>query len=241
MRATLTYEGGNATLRAGDLPDGSGLAPGDYVRLVVADTGVGMTPEVMVRIFEPFFTTKGPGKGTGVGLATCHGILKQGGGHIGVRSEPGRGAAFTLLLPRSPEPAPAPEVVRAEADRQGQGTVLLVEDEPFVRSLAVRALREAGYAVVEAACGEEALERLAAGGPEIDLLLTDVIMPGMNGPELADRVRAQRPGLAVMFTTGYAEEPLRQRLRAMGARLLEKPYAPSALTAAVHDAFTARG
>ena len=179
--------------------DGSPVTPaGACVRIVVSDTGTGMDPETLARAFEPFFTTKGPGGGSGMGLATVYGVVQQSGGRIAVASTPGEGTTFTIDLPRVEQPV-APRAATADAgpapSSTGTGTILLVEDEEAVRATTRRMLAGLGYAVLEAASGPEALDRATAAGAALDLLVTDIRMPGLQGPELARRVRELRPGL----------------------------------------------
>ena len=216
-----------------------GLPTGDYVRISVTDTGSGMDEETRRRAFEPFFSTKGD-RGTGLGLATCLGIVRQAGGEICVESAPGAGATFHVLLPRhaaeprrGPGPAPTPRPRAA-----GPATILVVEDDEAVRGTAVRALRRAGYGVLQAATGPEAL-RVASEHPgDIDLLLSDVVLPGMNGRELAERLASARPCVRVLFVSGYAgEEPGRT---ADAEPVRTKPYTPDDLVAWVEQALAAR-
>jgi signal transduction histidine kinase/ActR/RegA family two-component response regulator len=235
---TLRISTTNTYVEPGAKPATGELRPGAYVKLTVSDTGTGMTPEVMQRIFEPFFTTKGPGQGTGLGLAMCYGIIKQAEGHIEVSSEPGRGSTFTVYLPRAVDrAAPAPDQPRPLDDEPvvgGTETVLLAEDESSVRGLAARALREAGYTVLEAA-GSPAAEWMAAQHEgTIDLLVTDVVMPTFNGRELAQRVCRSRPGLRVLYISGYAADAaVRRGVLEEGAPFLAKPFTPADLTRAV--------
>jgi len=203
------------------------LPAGDYVTLTVADTGQGIPPEHLARIFDPFFTTKEVGQGTGLGLSTAYGIMKQTGGTIAVDSEPGAGAVFTLFFPRSLE---APEEPKAAPpgqarDLTGSATILVVEDDAAVRTFSCRALRKKGYQVLEAASGDAALALLET--PEavgLELLITDVVMPRLDGPTLAARLRERIPDLRVLFISGYAEDALRDRLIAGDSQFLPKPY-----------------
>ena len=201
--------------------------PGDYVMVSITDTGVGMDPETQSRIFEPFFTTKGP-KGTGLGLSTVYGIVKQTGGYIWVFSEVGRGTTFKIYLPRAgageaPTQVPAP--VRVQKVEPGTETILLVEDEANLRYLARQYLEKQGYKVIEAADGAVAMQIVVAHEGVIHLLLTDVIMPGMNGRELAQRITEIRPNVKVLYMSGYTENVIGQdgTLDA-GVRLLQKPF-----------------
>ncbi|MCH8109569.1 MAG: response regulator, partial [Chloroflexi bacterium] len=188
------------------------VAPGEYVSLGVSDNGTGIPDDVMEHIFEPFFTTKEEGKGTGLGLATCYGIAKQNGGHIAVYSELGQGATFKIYLPVVEEEAVNPSQRGTdEIDKLPRGTemVLLVEDEDAVRGLAARVLKGQGYSILEASNGVEALNVVQKNeNTKIDLLLTDVVMPLMGGRELADKLRAKRPGIKVLFTSGYTDEAI---------------------------------
>jgi len=207
---TLTIETTNITLDDSYCRTRIGSQPGPHVMLTVTDTGEGMTQEVMNRLFEPFFTTKPQGKGTGLGLATCHGIVQQNGGHIAVYSEPGRGTSVKVFLPRNrdaaapsdsasaPEPAPA----------GGTETILLAEDSDIVRDLATAALKGAGYTVLMAPDGRQAVDMAAGYAGAIDLLITDVVMPEMNGVEVAKAVTSARPHLPVIFMSGYTEETI---------------------------------
>jgi PAS domain S-box-containing protein len=210
-----------------------GVEPGAYVSLVVSDTGIGMDETIMRYAFEPFFTTKGPGHGTGLGLATCYGIVKQHGGTIELYSEPGRGTAIKIYLPRvegSAETLSEPEVGDA-ALPGGTETVLLVEDEPGVRALVSRVLGKLGYTVLEASEGDEAL-RFARGyaGPAINLLLTDVVMPRLGGRSVAAYLRTCFPGIKVLFTSGYAEHGIVHHGQLdQGAAFLAKPFSAAAL------------
>jgi PAS domain S-box-containing protein len=231
---SLTIETANATLLPSQSERLVGLRAGDYVRLAVSDTGCGIAPEIRDRIFEPFFTTKEQGKGTGLGLATVYGVVQQSGGHISVDSEVGKGTRFTILLPRAAStPATAPEASSLGAER-GDETILLVEDEEMLRAATEEALSDAGYRVLSAPGTAEAL-RLAAGHPgPIHLLLTDVVMPGAPGPELARLLAAERPETRVLFVTGYPEPGgLKASHLEAGAALLQKPYGIAALLAAV--------
>jgi len=220
--------------------------PGEYVAVEVMDDGSGMSPEVMARIFEPFFTTKPPGAGTGLGLAMCYGIVKQADGHIEVESEPGQGSRFTVLLPREISPTGLGGVAGGRGGPpRGRETVLLVEDDPTVRGLTARMLNEAGYTVLEAENAARALECAESRGGGIDLLLTDVVMPGGSGRELAETLTARSPGLAVLYMSGYtADVVLRQGLVQESVAFLSKPFTQTALAEAVRvtlDGRPARG
>jgi two-component system, cell cycle sensor histidine kinase and response regulator CckA len=200
--------------------------PGVHVVLVVTDTGCGMDPATRARVFEPFFTTKEPGKGTGLGLSTVYGIVKQSGGHIWVYSEVGRGTTFKLYFPPHYGVAAASSPQPAEVPALGAGaTILLVEDERPVRSTLRRLLERHGYRVLEASNGQDALTLVAARGAEIDLVLSDMVMPGMGGTELAGRVRGSSPGIPVLLMTGYTEEAItRAGDRALDEHIIEKPF-----------------
>ncbi|HET8649568.1 MAG TPA: ATP-binding protein [Gemmatimonadales bacterium] len=232
---TLTLEVSNRVIDPVYADGHSELVPGSYVMLEVADTGTGMDPDTRARIFEPFFTTKEQGKGTGLGLAVCYGIVRQASGSISVYSEPGHGSTFRMLLPRA-DVASAAEPAHAEAPiaLAGEESVLVVEDERWVRELAVRALRAHGYQVRAAATGEEALA-IAASAP-VDVLVTDVVMPGMNGRELAERLQATRPSLQVVYMSGYAEHSVvRQGVIEPGIAFVGKPFEPDRLARMVRE------
>ena len=208
------------------------VKPGDYVMLAISDTGAGMNEKVKAHLFEPFFTTKGVGEGTGLGLATCHGIIKQSGGHINVYSELGRGTTFKVYLPQVEQRMEVPAVKPASRDLPtGTETILLVEDDPSLREMASLLLRRLGYAVLAAANGPEALNlthQRDAGN--IDLLFTDIVMPQMDGKELSDRIRALRPQTKTLFTSAYTENAaIHQGVLSEGVALLQKPFTPSAL------------
>jgi PAS domain S-box-containing protein len=211
------------------------MPPGDYVRLEVTDTGIGMSKEIQSKIFDPFFTTKPVGQGTGLGLATVYGIVKQSGGFIDVRSEVGRGTSFHIYLPRhAGEVAPALEAAPAARDVTGQDTILLVEDEEAVRSFAARALKMRGYNVLEASGGDEALE-IVKTGADIHLIVTDVVMPNMDGPTMVKHVKQLKPDLPVIFMSGYAEEAFRRDDSTGDIHFLPKPFGLKQLAAKVKD------
>jgi signal transduction histidine kinase len=229
-------DGGRLRIETGrvDSADVDGdLPPGAWATLVVADTGAGMDEATMQHVFEPFFTTKEPGKGTGLGLSTVYGIIEQSGGMIAVESEPGRGTIFRIALPAAAgEALPDPEEGDPEAAPAGAGTVLLVEDDAVVRGFVREALELSGYAVTEAAGPVEALE--LAGAREFDLVLTDVVMPDMNGRQLAERVTQLRPAARVLFTSGYPRDPMDAE-----DAFLQKPYTMDELVRKVHDVLAA--
>jgi two-component system cell cycle sensor histidine kinase/response regulator CckA len=213
------------------------MPPGDYVRVEVRDTGIGIPKENVEKIFDPFFTTKPVGQGTGLGLATVYGIIRQTGGFVSVDSEVGRGTIFRIHLPRyQGEPAPAPAERPPPRDITGQDTILLVEDEEAVRSFAARALKLRGYQVLEASGGEEALELVRRHPAAIHLLITDVVMPNMDGPTLVRAVRRLRPDMGVIFMSGYAEEAFRRNdENAAELHFLAKPFGLKQLAAKVKD------
>lgn len=216
---------------------GIDLPPGPYVMLTVSDSGQGMDAAVRSRLFEPFFTTKSASQNSGLGLATVYGIVTQFGGSIWVDSEPGRGSRFTVCLPRAGESPRTDAPVAVDVPRGGSETLLLVEDEDAVRSLTSRVLTDQGYRIVEAANGREALEAFVRSGNTVDLVVTDIVMPEMGGPELAERVREIRPGTPVVFISGYSEG---ERPGA-AAPLLEKPFSPDRLIRWVRQALDAAG
>ncbi|HXF05082.1 MAG TPA: PAS domain S-box protein [Blastocatellia bacterium] len=214
-----------------------GLRPGSYVRLTVADTGCGMDEETMSRIFEPFFTTKEEGKGTGLGLSTVYGIVKQSGGEITVTSEVGQGTTFTIYLPQVTEPSTDSSRTQQEEISSdmpvGSETILLVEDEPAVRQVAQTVLEACGYQVIVAETPRAAVQLLAQGDPAVHLLLTDVVMPEMSGPELAERVAALRPEVKVLYMSGYTERTSAQHILEPGVNFILKPFTPRELACAV--------
>ncbi|HVU50492.1 MAG TPA: ATP-binding protein [Polyangia bacterium] len=218
-----------------------GLAPGPYVMLSIADTGVGIDAATQEKIFEPFFTTKEPGKGTGLGLPTVFGIIKQSGGSIFVESRPAEGTTFRIYIPRSQGRAAAQRDEPNGPSSGGSETVLLVEDEDQVRALVSRVLKRSGYDVLEAARPHDALELASRAEQPIHLLITDVVMPQLNGRELAERVRALRPELAILFMSGYSDHLLeRDGVLEQGLHFLPKPITPAALTSAVRAVLDAR-
>ena len=208
--------------------DREGMPPADYVAIAVKDTGTGISADILNKIFEPFFTTKEVGRGTGLGLSTVYGIVKQSGGFIFADSEVGLGTTFTIYLPaQDPEVAEAEVAQQAKAeegDPWGQGKILLVEDEAMVRAVAERALTRKGYEVLTAAHGEEALELLDRMPDGIDLLISDVVMPTMDGPTLVRHARQMFPDLRIIFMSGYAEEQLRKSIDVPGVAFLAKPF-----------------
>jgi CheY-like chemotaxis protein len=215
-----------------------GARPGRYVVLRVVDTGQGMDAETLSHVFEPFFTTKEPGQGTGLGLATVYGIVKQSGGFIAVESEKGKGSAFRLYLPRTDEEVARGEVAAVRPpSRRASETILLVEDEVSVRAVIREILESAGYAVVASETPEEALALAESHGREIDLLLTDVIMPGLNGPQVAERLRRLRPGMKVLYMSGYTDDALVSRTSiGPNAPFLQKPFTTDDLLQKVREA-----
>jgi CheY-like chemotaxis protein len=236
----------NLALNAGEaMPEGGTLTittdvAGGSVRLTVVDTGVGMDEETRERVFEPFFTTKRAGEGTGLGLTTVYGIVRQFGGEIRIDSEVGRGTTIVVTLPAVAGSAPAAERLPvSEPAAVRTGRILVVDDEPAVRRVAGKALTRAGHEALAAGSGLEALELLASG-QVVDLLITDLVMPGMDGVELAERACVERPGLPVLFMSGYAGRlPAAAQGAVRPAELLEKPFTPEALVAVVAKTLSA--
>jgi two-component system cell cycle sensor histidine kinase/response regulator CckA len=216
------------------------VMPGRYVELAIADTGVGMTKETQRRLFEPFFTTKEKGKGTGLGLSTSYGIVRQSKGHIAVDSELGHGTTFKVFLPCAPSDATvqtAAPAATAHAAARASGTVLLVEDEAGVRLLSKRILERGGYRVLEASNGDDAERLFTAHGATIDLVVSDVVMPGCGGPELVARLHVQAPALRVLYMSGYAEQSAAHSAGIdRGAPFIEKPFTAAGLLRDVRDA-----
>ena len=233
----IVIETSNTYLDEGYAAQHAGVEPGPYALLSITDTGAGMTQEVMQHIFEPFFTTKGMGVGTGLGLSTVYGIVKQAGGWIWVYSEPGKGSTFKVYLPRAggtPEPFPAP--VSAAETLRGTETVLVVEDQAEVRKLTLAMLESQGYRLLEAANGSEALSLCERYPGPIHLLITDVVMPGMTGKELATLLLALRPSLKTLYTSGYtADAIVHQGMLDPGVAYLPKPFSPAQLAAKVRE------
>jgi signal transduction histidine kinase len=221
--------------------DHTGVEPGSFVVLEVADTGVGMDDEVLSHLFEPFFTTKEMGKGTGLGLATVYGIVKQSGGHISVKSEPGRGTAFRIYLPRTDDSEPSsPPVFATDPSHVADETLLVAEDDPKILKLAGEILEEAGYVTLKARSAEQALDLARRHDGTIHLLLTDMVMPEMDGARLAECLAAERPCLRTLYMSGYTDRPVaEQGQRHPGSVLLRKPFTPDGLLRKVREVLDA--
>ena len=238
----VTVECGNISLSRRDVDERLEVKAGEYVLLAVTDSGIGMSAEVQSHLFEPFFTTKELGKGTGLGLATCHGIVKQSGGHIAVASELGRGTTFKVYLPRVHDETDAlPIRDDSSVLPRGTETLLVVEDEPVLRELSSFVLRECGYLVLEAIDGRDALRVARENqGPAIDLLVTDVIMPEIGGKELAEKLRAEFPATKILFCSGYTEDSIiHHGVVDEGIAFLQKPYTPTFLARKVREVLDA--
>jgi two-component system cell cycle sensor histidine kinase/response regulator CckA len=240
---TLRVETSNVTVNGDYASTHLGLEPGPYVMMAVTDTGHGMDPITKAQIFEPFFTTKEEGKGTGLGLATVYGIVKQSGGSIYVYSEPGHGSTFKVYLPCVTAQAVAAEpAVAGAAAATGGAVVLLAEDRPDVRRFTARVLRESRYEVLEADGGESALALAREYAGPIHVLLTDAVMPHMSGRVLAEQLRTIRPGIRVVFMSGYTDDAVRERnVVGPGITFLQKPFTPARLAAAIRSVLEAGG
>jgi CheY-like chemotaxis protein len=208
---------------------------GNYVCLEVTDTGMGIEPDVMARIFEPFFTTKDVGHGTGLGLPTVYGIMKQSGGYVAVHSEARRGCRFRLLFPALPDEIVAPPRQSVETHVEaGTATILLIEDETAVRALAKRTLEKVGYSVLDAPAGHSAVALAKRYRGQVDLVVSDVVLPDINGREAADQIRTLHPHTRVLFMSGYTEDEVIHRgVLSNGLNFLQKPFAPKDLIAKV--------
>jgi two-component system cell cycle sensor histidine kinase/response regulator CckA len=241
---TLTIQTSNVTLDHAYAALHVDTSPGDHVLLAISDTGEGMSSAVKTHLFEPFFTTKERGQGTGLGLSTVFGTIKQADGHIDVESEMDRGTTFKIYLPRSREEITAPESPRRQklaAPLASRETVLVVEDDNHVRQLIFRVLAAQGYNVLQASSGEQALEISAAAKAAIDLLVTDIVMPRMKGTELAERMQLERPSLAVLYISGYADGAILPRgSLPSDIKFLPKPFAVEDLVRKVRDLLVAR-
>jgi two-component system cell cycle sensor histidine kinase/response regulator CckA len=237
----LTIETSNLQIDEGDAGDHLGMTPGGHVVIAVSDTGIGMDKATQARIFEPFFTTKERGKGTGLGLSTVFGIVRQSGGNIWVYSEPNIGTTFNIYFPRTQAEVSLP--IRASfrsMENRGGETILLVEDDDQVRAVASSILKEAGYRVLEAGGPGEAFALCEQHGPEIEMLLTDVVMPKMSGRQLAEHIVSLRPSVKVLFMSGYTDDAiLRHGVIDSGVAFLQKPLTPSSLTRKVREVLDA--
>jgi two-component system cell cycle sensor histidine kinase/response regulator CckA len=253
-------DGGKLTVRTANVTSEDsaelaykGMPAADYVRIDISDTGTGIPADIVDKIFEPFFSTKEVGKGTGLGLSTVYGIVKQTGGFIYVDSEARKGTSFHIFLPRHhPELEVQPETAAANGtakepaagakprtDLTGQGVILLVEDEEGLRSLNARGLRSRGYSVIEASNGIEALEALEEKNGAVDLVVSDVVMPEMDGPTLLKTMRGRNPDLKIIFVSGYAEDAFEKSLpENQQFAFLPKPFTLSQLVAAVKETMT---
>jgi CheY-like chemotaxis protein len=238
---TLTLETSMRRIGAQGLPRHPQIGPGVYACILVRDTGQGIGAEALEHLFEPFYTTKEQGKGTGLGLATSYGIVKQSGGFIFCDSRPGGGTSFTIYLPRV-EGGETPAAASGATERQtGRETVLLVEDEGMVRTFTRRILEQSGYAVVEAGDGPSALAAAEKLGDSLDLLVTDVVMPVMGGREVAERIRKMRRGVRTLFISGYAEEAVERHGHLAGdAPLIQKPFTAQAFLATIRQILDSR-
>jgi two-component system cell cycle sensor histidine kinase/response regulator CckA len=238
----MTIKTANVELHASSGEPQQVVIPGSYVMLAVGDDGLGMDEKTKRHLFEPFFTTKERGKGTGLGLATVYGIVKQSEGYIWAESEPKQGSTFRVYLPRSQRQSEAVTPAAAPAPRHvGSETVLLVEDEAGVRDLARRMLKHAGYRVLDAASGPDAEAVFARHRGSIDLLITDVIMPGMSGPDLFRRLTVDQPGLKVVFISGYATEAMTRQLKVnRGQPHVQKPFTADQLVSSVRSVLDSR-
>jgi two-component system cell cycle sensor histidine kinase/response regulator CckA len=233
----LTIETANVEFDEHYVQTHQGSRPGSYVMLAISDTGMGMTPEVKARIFEPFFTTKEMGKGTGLGLSTVFGIVKQHNGYIMAYSEPGNGASFKIYLPRVEEELESEGRKVPQRATGGKETILIVEDDEGLRTMAGMMLEDLGYTVLSCPSGEEALARLTAYEGGVELLFTDVVMPGMNGKSLAEEVRSLRPEVKVLYTSGYPDNDIEHRgVLDPAALFIQKPFTSAALGAKIRKA-----
>jgi PAS domain S-box-containing protein len=241
---TLTIETANMVLDEAFVAwhSDTAMQPGPYVMLAVTDTGTGMSPEVQARLFEPFFTTKPPGQGTGLGLPTVYGIVKQSDGCIRVQSEVGKGTSFEVYLPRvAAAPEDYPEEECEAGTLSGHETVLLVEDDKALRAVACRVMRKHGYQVIEAQDGREALEICGRSDGRIHIVVTDMVMPEMSGAELAQRIEARHPGIKVLLMSGYTRDAtVRQSIMYEGSGFIEKPFTPDDLAAKMREVLEAR-
>jgi len=233
----LTLETANVELDQSYVSRHPGSRVGTYVMLAVSDTGVGMDAETQSHLFEPFFTTKEQGKGTGLGLSTVYGIVKQSGGTIWVYSEVGKGATFKVYLPRVHDAAePARPTPGPSGPRGGGETILVVEDADAVRKIMEHLLRRAGYTPLVAASAEEAFQVIAAYPGPVHLVVTDIVLPGVSGPELAHRIRGQRPGIRVLFTSGYTDRGVVENgYLPSGVAFLQKPFTAQSLSLKVRE------
>jgi CheY-like chemotaxis protein len=232
----LTFETANTQLDEEAAEELTDLEPGHYVVLAVSDTGIGMDGETLDRAFEPFFTTKGVGKGTGLGLATVYGIVKQSGGTVWIRSAPGLGTTIQVYLPRIDQQVDGDRRTLAPVRAIGAETVLVVEDEPSVRDLAVRILRKVGYRVLSAESGAVALALVRQHPDTVHLLLTDVVMPRMSGRQLAEQLNTRYPEMRVLYMSGYTDNAIvHHGVLYEDVHFIGKPFSPAALTRKVRE------